>query len=160
MYGAIPQSLAILRGAVESSAVLTHVVFGQKYETALYESTRKFDEIEFKNTLRQLGTFGDNMEWHWGRISEYAHASAKRIRLAEYKHEGLEYDRIGGAIDPDGASAAAYFSMHPTVLVLVCLYQAAEGEPAGFPWKMEYQQLLVQFGKLCDDFKKQVQVNE
>ena len=132
-YGAIPQSMTILRGAVEASALLAHVVFGQRYATAIYESNRGFDEIEFKNTLHQLGELGEDIESFWGRMSEYAHASAKRIRMAAYKHEGLEYDRIGGAIDPDGAAAASYFSMHPTVLVLVCLHAAAGQEPGDFP---------------------------
>jgi hypothetical protein len=160
MYGAIPQSLAILRGAVEASALLMHVVFGQRYETAIYEGNRKFDEIEFKNTLRQLGAFGNDIEFHWGRMSEYAHASAQRIRLAAYKHEGLEYDRIGGAIDPDGAATAAYFSMHPTICVLVCLHQAAQQEPEGFPWEPEYKQLTSRFMDLCAEFKTQAQVKD
>ncbi len=133
LYGAIPQSLTILRGAVEASALLLHVVFGQRYETAIYEANKKFDEIEFKNTLRQLGTIGNDIEFHWARMSEYAHASAKRIRLAAYTHDGLEYDRIGGAIDPDGAATGAYFSMHPAVCILVCLREAARQEPEGFP---------------------------
>jgi hypothetical protein len=160
MYGAIPQSITVLRGALEASALFIHVVFGQRYETAIYEGNRKFDEIEFKNTLRQLGTFGDDIEFHWGRMSEYAHASAKRIRMAAYKHEDLEYDRIGGAIDPDGAAAVSYFSMHPTILVLVCLHKAAEQEPVGFPWETEYEELLSRFNHLCEEFKKQAQVQD
>ena len=160
IYGAIPQSLTILRGAVEASALLLYVVFGQRYETAIYERNRKFDEIEFKNTLRQLGTLGRDIEFHWGSMSEYAHASAQRIRMADYKHDGLEYDRIGGAIDPDGAATAAYFSMQPTVCVLVCLRQAANQEPSGFPWESEYQQMTSRFTDLSTEFKTQVLVKD
>jgi hypothetical protein len=155
MWGAVPQSMATLRGALEASAVFTHIVFGQRYETAIYEASKKLDEIEFKSTLRQLGEFGKNIEFHWGRMSEYAHASSKRIRMAAYNYDGLEYDRVGGAVDPDGAASVSYFSMHPMILALVCLHKAAEQEPGGFPWQSEYEGLLARFKVLCEDFKKE-----
>ena len=154
LWGAIPQSIGVLRSALEGASVLASVVFYERYQTAIAEINKKLDQIQFKAALRSLGPLGDDIERLWGRMSDFgAHASAKRIRHTTYIFEGDEYDRLGAAIDPEGAAGSIYFAMHVSMLVMESLHKAAEQDGIAFPSDAEYSQSVERFNELCEEFK-------
>lgn len=153
LWGASPQSVAILRGALESVTLLASVVFHQKYRTAISEVNRKFNQIEFESALHSLGKLGKNIKALWGQMSNLGpHASAKRIQLSEYEYDGTKYDRIGCAIDPEGAAGTIYYALYTSILVTECLHNAAEQDGHVFPGAAEYEDLIQRSNSFSKEF--------
>jgi hypothetical protein len=155
LWGAVPQSVAILRGALEGCSVLELMVSQQQYRTFVYECNHSFRQLDFKSATNSLGSLGKNIEKLWGGMSELGpHASAGRIRESVYHFEGQSYDRLGGAMDAGGAETCAYYVMHPTRVIIESLHKAAEQDGIAFPEAAIHSEMLNEFSALCKKFEE------
>ncbi len=111
LWGALPESLSILRGAVESCAQFAFVVIGKRYKTVIYEATQlgRFRQVHFDQASSELGPLGEKLRRLHDQISDVAsHSTVKRFSLLDYHFEGEEYDRLGFAVDPKSAKLVIF----------------------------------------------------
>ncbi len=154
LWGALPESLAVWRGALESGAQLKLVVEGQRYKSFIHEMTRKLDRVSYEAAFSQLGELGASIEKLHGRISEMAaHSTAKRLALVAYEFEGKDFDRFGFARKLEHALYPTYYYMVLAMMVSDALYVAHEQENRPFPLATELSLLLSRFDSICKEFQ-------
>ncbi len=157
LWGALPESLGVLRGATESGAQLSYVVRERKYKTLAAEMARKFQRVSYETAFEGLGSLGGGMEGLHGRISDVAsHSTAKRLALVDYEFEGQDYDRLGFAPAPQNAEIAAFYSMLVCMPVCDALYAAHQQDGLEFPLSQDLLTLLREFDAVCEKFYERV----
>jgi len=127
LWGALPESLSVLRGAIESCAQLAFVISEGKYATVIYEATelRRFRQIHFDEACSRLGPLGEKLSRLHSQISEAAsHSTVKRFALLDYHFEGEEYDRLGFAVDPKSAKLVILHCLPLANVLARCLQLA------------------------------------
>jgi len=99
LWGNLPDSVAVLRCALETAAILGVMIDERKYETANNEvagKTGKFSELAFQDVVRQSDDLGKRMSSTWGRLSNIGpHSTPVRMKHASYDFNGTRFDRIG-----------------------------------------------------------------
>jgi hypothetical protein len=105
LWGALPESLSVLRGGIESCAQLAYVISERLYRTAILEiKSKRLNRLEYKTACAALGTEAEGFQRRWEQISNLAsHATSRRLQQSEYKIGGEPYDRLGFAEDPTNA---------------------------------------------------------
>jgi hypothetical protein len=142
LWGALPESLSVLRGAIESCAQFAFVVTEKKYGTVIYEATKlgRFREIHFDEVCSQLGPLGEKLRKLHEKISNAAsHSTVKRFSLLEYEFEGQEYDRLGFAVDPKSAKLVIFHCLLLANVLAKCLQLAYAQDKATFRWTPEIE---------------------
>ena len=145
LWGALPESLSVLRGAIESCAQLAYVVNEKKYGTAMYEAKElgRFRQLDFERVCGQLGALGERLLKLHSQISGAAgHSTVTRLSLVEYKFQGQEYDRLGFAFEPENARLAAHHCVLLASLLVECLRTAFLQDTLLFEWDAELTKLL------------------
>lgn len=149
LWGDLPESLTLLRGALESSVQLLFVVQEQKYKTAIYEMDRKFEQVSFESALEGLGPLGQRARKIHGEISEIAaHATASRMSLVGYEYNGAFYDRVGFARNPHYAELSLFYCMDVSLMVTQSLYHALVQDGNDIPWVEEMDSVNRRFEKI------------
>jgi len=158
LWGDLPESLTILRSALESALQLQYIVREQKYATTVYEMDRKLNQVSFGSAISGLGALGDRAKTIHGRLSEdAADATAKRMNLVAYEHDGEVYDRVGFARNKEWAEMALFYCMDTSVMVAQALHEAMAQEGLPIPWEDELAALHQRFETLrnnCLDTRK------
>jgi hypothetical protein len=144
LWGALPESLSVLRGGVESCAQLAFMVSKQLYQTAISEAnSKKFTELEFANACRGLGQAGADFAKTHGRISNLAsHSTSRRIQFVEYQINGETYDRLGFALDAESAELAIGECVEISQSVASSLRIAYLQDDAPFHWIADLQAIF------------------
>jgi hypothetical protein len=146
LWGDLPESLAILRSAIESNAQLQFVVKEQMYETFAYEMERKLDRTSFDTSIAGLGDLGKRIRIIHGRMSDIAaHSTASRSALVSYKFEGEFYDRVGFARNVDNAEFALFYCMDSSMMPTEAFVWAYEQENIPFKWVSDVNGLSARF---------------
>jgi hypothetical protein len=149
LWGALPESMAILRSAIESCAQLQYVVKNKKYRTLLYELDRKLDRLSFEKCMAALGNLGKRIEKIHGRISETAaHSTASRLALTSYKYQGEFYDKVGFARNVENAELALFYCMDSCMMVLEAFLWAYEQDNLDVEWATSLDQLNTRFADI------------
>lgn len=157
LWGALPESVAVWRGALESSAQLRLVVKEQSYKTFNYELSGKLKRLSYGRAFEELGRLGEGLESLHGKLSEKAvHSTAKRLALSDYVWDGQEYDRLGFARKIEYPLYITHHSMLLTMLLSDALYSAHEQEDRVYPLTDRLSSLLSRFDELCARFKADV----
>ena len=142
LWGALPESLSVLRGAIESCAQVAFVIYEKKYATVIYEATklRRFRQIHFDEACSRLGSLGEKLHKLHDQISEAAsHSTVKRFSLLEYHFEGEEYDRLGFAVDPKSAKLVIFHCLLLVNVLAKCLQLAYLQDQVPFRWTSEIE---------------------
>ena len=156
LWGALPESLSVHRGAIESAGQLLYVVKNQTYRTAVTEMRRKFDTVRYKTVFTELGNMGASMDKLHGRFSEMAsHSTAMRSQFVQYEFDGTEYDRLGFAVESRFAEFVAYYSMLVVMMVCDALFLAHQQEERELALSQELLAVLGRFNTLCDRFSEE-----
>lgn len=111
LWGDLPEGIALLRCAVETSAILAAVVETENYAVMADEiqagGARKWT---YKVAIGKLGDVGVRIKTLHGRLSNVgSHANPKRFQFASYQLEGEFYDRLGAALDPARVELALFW---------------------------------------------------
>jgi hypothetical protein len=153
LWGDMPESLTVLRSAIESCARLQYVVQEQKYQTAVYEMRDGFKQLEYKKVVRQLDRLGTKIDRLHGLISDAAaHATANRLKWNTYDHKGDTYFRVGFARDIEKAELPLFYCMDVCLLVADALRQAYEQEGPSFRWQGEFDEMLKRHTLLKNEY--------
>lgn len=153
LWGNMPESLAVLRAALESSTQLQFVVREGMYKIAAYELYNGFKKLEYKNVLNSLGKLGEKTKKLHGLISEAAvHATASRLKWNSYEHEGDTFSRVGFARDTEKAELPLFYCMDVCLLVTDALVQAYEQEQKPFAWSENVKKNLERHRVLKEEF--------
>ncbi len=142
LWGALPESLSILRGAVESCAQFAFVVIGKRYKTVIYEATQlgRFRQVHFDQASSELGPLGEKLRRLHDQISEAAsHSTVKRFSLLDYHFEGEEYDRLGFAVDPKSAKLVIFHCSLLARILAKSLQLAYLQDGMPFRWTAELE---------------------
>jgi hypothetical protein len=142
LWGALPESLSVLRGAVESCAQFAFVVIGRKYGTVVYEVTKlgRFRQAHFDQACEDLGPLGEKLRRLHDQISETAsHSTVKRFSLLDYHFEGQDYDRLGFAVDPKSAKLVIFHATLLANILAISLRLAYEQDQIRFDWIAELE---------------------
>lgn len=160
LWGALPESLSVLRSGVESAAQLAFVILNQRYEAAISEAnSRKFAELEFTTVCRALGEQGKAFMRVHGEISNLAsHSTSRRIRFAEYKIEGEAYDRLGVTLDAENAELAVGECLELGQSVASSLRAAYSHEAVPFGWIDDLQAIFETHEALKQRYKAECEV--
>lgn len=107
-WGALPESLSVLRGATESCAQLTLTISQKLYRTALQEiKGKRLVRLKFDAACRNLGELGAAFRRRHSKMSELAvHSTAASLQQAEYGIGSETCDRLGSAQEPRNAEIA------------------------------------------------------
>jgi len=153
LWGALPESLSVLRGAVESCAQLSFVVAQNQYATVIQEANRgNFQEFSFRQACKKSGVRGERlMNLHNRFSNSFSHSTPKRFRQLGYEFEGEMYDRIGSAADPLVARACTHYCLVMAAELVRCLMEAYVQEGQNFLWGEEVAQLLEFVASLPDE---------
>ena len=153
LWGNMPESLAVLRAALENCAQLQFVVRKRKYKTATYEMDNQFRQLEYKNVFDSLGTVGEKIKEIHGLISETAaHSTATRLKWNSYEHEGDTFSRVGFARDTEKAELPLFYCMDVCLLVTDALVQAYEQDQLPFVWSENVSEMLERHRVLREEF--------
>jgi hypothetical protein len=145
LWGALPESLSVLRGGIESCAQLAYVVTEKRYGTAMYEAQTlgRFRQLDFERVCGELGDLGKKLRKLHSQISDAAgHSTVKRFSLLDYTFEGVEYDRLGVAFVANNAKLAAQHCVLLASLLVDCLRLAYVQDGVPFEWEQEFGDLL------------------
>jgi hypothetical protein len=151
LWGALPESLSVLRGAIESCAQLAYVVSEKRYGTVIYEAQvlGRCRQLDFERVCGKLGNLGERLSRLHFQISGAAgHSTLTRLSLLEYKFQGEEYDRLGFAFRPENARLATHHCVLLASLLGECLKIAFLQDGLSFEWDAEFtkmQELLTLF---------------
>lgn len=157
LWGALPESVAVWRGALESAAQLKLVVKDQSYRTFNYELSTKLKRLSYESAFEELGDLGQSLESLHGKLSERgSHSTAKRLALSDYELDGQEYDRLGFAKNPIYPLYVVHHSMILIAMVSDALFVAHEQEGRDYEWTGELSALLTRFDKLCEKYETEV----
>jgi len=157
LWGAIPEALSILRGALESGAQLEYIVKENIYQTAIYEiQSKRFDRIAYDRIKVELGELGKSADRLHGRLSDLAsHSTGRRLSLVEYNLDGEDYDRLGFSVDPNWVLHAEYLSMLCLMQLTTSLYSVHTQEGKGvtiddqiLAWKICFDQLCTRVSEM------------
>jgi hypothetical protein len=88
LWGDFPESMSILRPAIERTAQLLHIVTKEVYKTAQYEmNLGRLTQLNYEKVVDGLSIGKGTKELH-GRVSEIAsHATAGRLVWGSYVKE-------------------------------------------------------------------------
>jgi hypothetical protein len=144
LWGALPESHSVLRGAIESCAQLAFVVSQNQYKTLIEEAKRRrFQEYSFRQACKKLGERGTRLMNLHSRFSDsFSHSTPKRFRQLGYEFEGEAYDRIGSAADPVAAQLCIHSSLVIAGELVRCLMETHLQEGQNFLWGEQVAQLL------------------
>ncbi len=146
LWGDLPESLTILRSAIESNAQLQFIVKERMYETFAYEMERKLERTSFDASIAGLGGLGGRIRTIHGRISDIAaHSTASRSALVSYEFEGEFYDRVGFARNVDNAEFAHFYCMDSSMMPTEAFVWAYEQENLSFKWILDVNGLSARF---------------
>ena len=149
LWGGLPESLSILRSAMESCTQLQYVVKKKEYKTLIYELDRKFDRLSFEKCRAGLGDLGKRIERIYGTISDIAsHSTASRLALTSYKYRGEFYDRVGFARDVENAEKALFYCLDSCMMPIEAFFWAYEQDDLAFPWVDSVSELNERFREL------------
>jgi hypothetical protein len=126
VWGALPESLSVLRGGVESCAQLALTVSKELYGTAFREiKGGRLVRLKFAAACKDLGENGDGFRKHHSRISNVAaHSTSSSLQQEEYRINGEPYDRLASAQHPRSAEIATSECLDLAPLVAVSLCKA------------------------------------
>jgi hypothetical protein len=146
LWGALPESHSVLRGAIESCAQLALVVTQSGYEGVLAEARRdRFQEYSFRQACKKLGQRGRRLMDVHNRFSAlFAHSTPRRFKNLDYEFEGQQYARLAHAVDPNIARLCVHFSLTIAAELTRCLMEAHLQDGKGFPGGDDFE-LLVDF---------------
>ncbi len=148
LWGNLPESIVLLRSALETSAVLAAVVEGQEYQVVTAEmGTSKMRKYSYKEAISRLGDLGSRIDYLRGRLSDIgAHSTGTRFKFESYQLEGQTYDRLGAALDPSSAELALSFAPDVCLHLLDSFEKAYSQESSGFPGLERLTVLREKFG--------------
>jgi len=154
LWGDVPESLAVLRCAVESCARLQLVVRERKYKTAVLEmDNQKFEQLDFDCVSRDLGDFGQKIRKLRGLISNTAaHATAKRLIWNHYEHKDQTFFRAGFARNLQGAELTLFYCMDVCMWLTDALRRAHEQDNLEFRWIDDTKALTRRYQALKQQF--------
>lgn len=161
LSGNTPESLSILRLAIERGTQLVFVVSEAKYKTALYEVENGFDQVSYETAFRSMGDFGKRLERLHGQISGTAsHASAIRINWYSLERDnkvlfGPVYER-----EDDRVAIALEWCLDSLVIVADCLAAAYKQESLPFRGAEQYATLWDSYRSLKTEYDKKLKRGE
>ncbi len=143
LWGDFPESMSVLRPALERAVQLLYVVGDNKYKTAKYEMQAEFKQISYEVAVNAMGSFGEKTQSLRGLISGVAaHASAKRFRWNTYEKDGAGFLRSGFSRDRDVVLLALHYCVDVPMLVLHAIQRAYDQESCENPGKTETDSLM------------------
>ncbi|MBI4479382.1 MAG: hypothetical protein HY651_05115 [Acidobacteria bacterium] len=152
-WGNVPESIALLRCAIETSAILAVVVEEQAYEAATLEmGTSRLRRFSYDAAVSRLGDVGLSISSTWGRLSNIGpHSTGTRMKFSSYELNGESYDRPGAALHPESAEHA--LSLVPTVCLhlLDSLEKSHSQDSAEFPFAERLRSLWTRFADVKNE---------
>jgi hypothetical protein len=135
LWGNLPESIALLRSALETSSVLAAVVESQEYEAFSAEmGTTRMRRYSYKEAVSRLGNLGSRIDYLWGRLSNIgAHSTGTRMKFASYQLNGEAYDRLGAALEPESAEVALSYAPDVCLHLLESFANAYSQDSTNFP---------------------------
>lgn len=134
-WGNCPESIAVLRCALETCAILAATVEAQDYDTVTAEiQAGRSNQYTYAESFLKLADVGARMRGLHGRLSNIgSHANARRFRLASYQLDGKFYDRVGAALDPSLAELGLNFAPDVCLHLLESIEKAYLQDSRAFP---------------------------
>lgn len=146
LWGISVESMAVLRGAVESATILEYLVEKQQYDAFDREMEGKFRSLSFDKVSRALGERGLAAGRFHGRISGFAsHTTPARLRSGLYDLQGETSMRLGFAFDQETAEFVLKNAAIAILVVLRTLAIAFDQEGKDFPWGDEAFALVIEY---------------
>lgn len=135
LWGNLPECIALLRSALETSSVLAAVVITQEYEAFAAElGTTRMRRYRYNESVSRLGDLGPRINSLWGRLSNVgAQSTATRMKFTSYQLSGETYDRFGAALDPRSAELALSCAPDVCLHLLESFANAYSQDSADFP---------------------------
>ena len=101
LWGNLPDSIALMRCALETAAILAAIVEERMYKTTTLELQKgngTFQRFSFNDAIKRSGEIGSRIDYTWGRLSNIGpHVTPTRLKYASYVLNSQSYDRIGFA---------------------------------------------------------------
>jgi len=149
LWGDFPESMSILRPAIERTAQLLHVVTEEAYKTAQYEMSRgRFTQLAYEKIVGGL-SIGQGTKELYGRVSDIAsHATAGRLVWGSYKKGEESYLRLGVSRDRDVPPVALFYCANTAMLVMNALEGSFRQDGQVFPFATDMETLYRRYGIL------------
>jgi len=145
LWGAVPESFAIQRRAIESVAQLLWTVESNRYETAVYEAANALEKLDFDEVTRRLDSMGDEMRRYHGLISECAAHSTASSMAFTFSNFGPNW---GCSRDLSFAETATYCCTFLVSGIVHSLSKAHAQENHSVEFEKEIQELSGRFSAL------------
>ncbi|MBZ5538479.1 MAG: hypothetical protein LAO31_21245 [Acidobacteriia bacterium] len=134
LWGNLPESVALLRSALESTAISAAVVQTREYAVLCAEFRKKLSKYNFKRASFILGGFGSRIIRLWGTLSNIgAHSTAFRMRFSSYQMSGEFVDRLAAAFDHQLSENALFYTPDVCLALLISFELAYTQDSVEFP---------------------------
>jgi hypothetical protein len=135
LSGNTPESLGILRFAIERCAQLLFVVSEKRYKTAMYEIDSGFDQVSYEEAFSSMGDLGHRIKRLHGEISEAAaHASAARMNWYSSQQEDKIHFGPGYQHEDERVAVCLEWCLDSLHIVIHCVRLAHEQDELAFKW--------------------------
>jgi hypothetical protein len=150
LWGDLPDSIALLRCALETCAILAAAVETQEYDVVTAEMLAgRMRKYSYRQAISRLGDAGSTIGELHGRLSNIgAHSSGARLKFASYELNGQSYDRVGAALDPSSAELALFYAPDACLHLLESIEKAYSQDSKTCPWANRLSYLRQTFGEV------------
>jgi hypothetical protein len=153
LWGNLPESIVLLRCALETCAILAATVEERAYESVAFEiGSKRMSGHSYKASIAQLGDLGRRIDCLHGRLSDIgAHSSSTRFKFAAYECDGVWYDRIAAAIDPSSVELGLRWVPDVCLQLLQSLETAYLESGTAFPQAERLAVLQTRVSRIGDE---------
>lgn len=107
LWGNVPEAAVLIRTALETLTILTCLVEEGAFRAFDFEMRSRLRRFSYVACHTRLGDRGQRVNSLHGKLSDVGgHTSRNRLKFAEFKKDGVGYDRFGCAADADASEMA------------------------------------------------------
>ena len=138
----------LTRTALETLTIMACVVEEGAFRAFDFEMRSRLRHYSYGQCHERLGDRGERLNFLHGRLSDVGgHTSRNRLKFAEFKIDGVSYDRLGFAADGDASETALLLIPDSLQYLAAILHASFAQEQRVFPWEQRQAELNARYAK-------------
>ena len=146
LWGNVPEAAVLTRTALETLTIMACVVEEGAFRAFNFEMRSRLRHYSYDQCHARLGDRGARLNVLHGRLSDVGgHTSRNRLKFAEFKIDGVSYDRLGFAPDGDFSETALLLIPDSLQYLAAILHASFAQDRRVFPWDQRQTELNARY---------------
>ncbi len=148
LWGNVPDAAVLNRTALETLTILTCVVEEGAFHAFDSEMRSRLRRFSYGACHTRLGDRGQRLNSLHGKLSDVGgHTSRNRLKFAEFKMDGVSYDRLGFAADADASETALLLIPDSLHYLAAILHASYAQERRAYPLEERHAELNARYAQ-------------